>query len=138
MLHIRRDAVIAAVVLLTVAAAPALVLAISGPPDMSSSARSTQAAAVSAGEPDDSSSTGQTEAAEDSSGPITGTDLGRAREAALAYTGGGVATETELGDEESYYEVEVTLADGRQVDVQLDIEFWVVATNPDGQRGLDD
>ena len=29
-------------------------------------------------------------------------------------------TGTEVGDEESYYEIEVTLDDGRQVDVQLD------------------
>ena len=58
--------------------------------------------------------------------PITGTDLQRASEAALAYTGGGLVTATEVGDEESYYEVEVTLDDGSQVDVQLDEAFAVV------------
>lgn len=36
-------------------------------------------------------------------------------------------TGTEVGDEESYYEVEVTLADGSQVDVQLDRAFRFVA-----------
>ena len=41
-------------------------------------------------------------------------------------------TETEVGDEESYYEVEVTLDDGTQVDVQLDRDFNVVGSEADG------
>ena len=49
---------------------------------------------------------------DDSEAPITGDALTRASEAALAETGGGHVTETEVGDEESYYEVEVTLDDG--------------------------
>ncbi len=40
-------------------------------------------------------------------------------------------TETEVGDEESYYEVEVTLDDGSQVDVQLDRDFKVVGSSAD-------
>ena len=64
--------------------------------------------------------------------PISGDALTRASEAALAETGGGRVTGTEVGDEESYYEVEVTLDDGRQVDVQLDRSFAVVATESDG------
>src|SRR4051812_42613549 len=44
--------------------------------------------------------------------PITGDALAKATEAALAVTGGGTVTQTEVGDEESYYQVEVTLADG--------------------------
>ena len=44
----------------------------------------------------------------------------------MAFTGGGTVTATEVGDEESLYEVEVTLADGSQVDVQLDQNFAVV------------
>jgi hypothetical protein len=36
-----------------------------------------------------------------------------------------------VGDEESLYEVEVTLDDGRQVDVQLDESFAVVGTEGD-------
>ena len=35
-------------------------------------------------------------------------------------------TETEVGDEESLYEVEVTLDDGSEVDVQLDDNLDVV------------
>ncbi len=63
---------------------------------------------------------------DDSEGPITGDALQQASDAALESTGGGKVTETEVGDEESYYEVEVTLADGSQVDVQLDESFAVV------------
>jgi len=62
---------------------------------------------------------------------ITGADLQRASAAALAATGGGRVTETEVGDEESYYEVEVTLDDGSQVDVQLDRQFNVVGNETD-------
>jgi hypothetical protein len=63
---------------------------------------------------------------DDSEPPITGEALERASTAALSHTGGGRVTETEAGDEESYYEVEVTLDDGSQVDVQLDEQFNVV------------
>jgi hypothetical protein len=74
--------------------------------------------------------------------PITGEALTKASQAALAFTGGGSVTGTEVGDEESYYEVEVTKADGSQVDVQLDENFLVVDskteppgadTEPDGE-----
>jgi uncharacterized membrane protein YkoI len=68
---------------------------------------------------------------------ITGPDLERATEAALAHLGEGEVTETEVGDEESYYEVEVRLPDGRQVDVQLDEDFQVVGTEGDGPGGDD-
>jgi hypothetical protein len=63
--------------------------------------------------------------------PITGAAGERARAAALAATGGGRVTGTEVGDEESYYEVEVTLDDGSQVDVQLDESFQVVGSAAD-------
>ena len=58
-------------------------------------------------------------------------DLSRAREVALDVTGGGRVTDTEIGDEESWYEIEVTLPDGRRVDVQLDESFELVGTLPD-------
>lgn len=64
--------------------------------------------------------------------PITGSALERAKAAALAHTGGGDVTGTEVGDEESLYEVEVTLDDGSQVDVQLDEGFEVVGSERDG------
>lgn len=65
--------------------------------------------------------------------PITGTALEKASAAALAHTGGGTVTETESGDEESLYEVEVTKPDGTQVDVQLDESFTVVGSESDGK-----
>jgi uncharacterized membrane protein YkoI len=70
----------------------------------------------------------------DSDDPITGPALEKASAAALAYTGGGRVTETEDGDEESRYEVEVTLDDGSQVDVQLDENFNVVASKADAEE----
>jgi uncharacterized membrane protein YkoI len=63
--------------------------------------------------------------------PIEGADLDRASAAALEHTGGGTVTGTEVGDEESYYEVEVTRDDGTQVDVQLDESFAVVGDETD-------
>lgn len=68
--------------------------------------------------------------------PITSPDLEKASAAALAHTGGGKVTGTEVGDEESLYEVEVTLGDGSQVDVQLDESFAVVST--ESEHGEED
>ena len=50
----------------------------------------------------------------------------------------GGSPETEVGDEESYYEVEVTLDDGSQVDVQLDRSFAVVGSEADREDGAND
>ena len=75
---------------------------------------------------------GAEESSSDSETPIPGPDIERASAAAIDHLGGGTVTDTEIGDEESYYEVEVTLADGRQVDVQLDEAFNVVGTEDDG------
>jgi uncharacterized membrane protein YkoI len=77
---------------------------------------------------------------DDSEPPITGGALDRASEKALAHTGGGRVTDTEVGDEESYYEVEVTRDDGTQVDVQLDRGFNVVGDEADAEdeTGRDD
>jgi uncharacterized membrane protein YkoI len=63
---------------------------------------------------------------------IPASDLEQAERAALEETGSGTVTDTEVDDEESKYEVEVTLEDGTQVDVQLDADFEVVDTNRDG------
>ena len=69
---------------------------------------------------------------------IEGSALERASDAALAETDGGKVTETEVGDEESYYEVEVTLDDGSQVDVQLDRDFSVVGSEADSDTSEDE
>lgn len=66
--------------------------------------------------------------------PIEGSALQKASDAALAETGGGKVTGTEINDEQSYYEVEVTLSDGSQVDVQLDRNFHVVSSDPDNEH----
>lgn len=71
---------------------------------------------------------------DDNEEPITGEALDKASAAALAHTGGGRVTETEQGDEESFYEVEVTMPDGSQVDVQLDKSFNVVGSEADDEN----
>lgn len=63
--------------------------------------------------------------------PITGTALEKATEAALAHTGGGTVTETEMGDDGAAYSVEVRFDDGRQVEVNLDADFNVIGDEPD-------
>jgi len=83
--------------------------------------------------------TGATGSDDDGTPPITGPALERASAAALAHTGGGRVTETESGDEDSLYEVEVTMDDGSQVDVQLDADFSVVGDKVDREdEGGDD
>ena len=73
-------------------------------------------------------------AGDDGGKPITGNALARASAAALASTGGGRVTETEVGDEDGYYEVEVTLGDGSQVDVHLDESFNVLGSEVDTEQ----
>ncbi len=68
--------------------------------------------------------------------PITGPELERATAAALTHIGGGRVTGTEVGDEESLYEVEVTRDDGSQVDVQLDADFTVVTDIADSDSAV--
>ena len=63
--------------------------------------------------------------------PITGAALDKASAAALEYMGEGRVTETEVGDEEGYYEIEITLDNGGQVDVHLDQEFNVLGHEED-------
>jgi hypothetical protein len=75
---------------------------------------------IAAAQPDDGEGT-----------PIAGDALAKASQAALAFTGSGTVTGTEVGDEESLYQVEVTLGDGSQVDVQLDQNFAVVGNKTD-------
>ncbi len=59
----------------------------------------------------------------------------RAKAVALDHTGGGKVTDTEAGDEEGAYEVEVTLDDGSQVDVHLDKGFNVLSQADDSDQG---
>ena len=83
-------------------------------------------------EADETSEGAAEDAAEGEDTSISDNDaLAKASEAALAWLESehgatGTVSATEVGDEESYYEVEVTLDDGRQVDVQLTEDFEVV------------
>ena len=63
--------------------------------------------------------------------PITGSALERASAVALAYIGEGKVTDSEIGDEEGYYEIEIRLNNGREVDVHLDENFNVLSTEYD-------
>jgi uncharacterized membrane protein YkoI len=72
-----------------------------------------------------------TGAAGDDDKPLTGDTYDRATAAALDHTGGGTVTETEVGDDGAAYSVEVRLADGRQVEVNLDAAFKVIGSEAD-------
>ena len=80
---------------------------------------------------------------ESSEQQATGPGIEKAKSVALEHTNGGRVTGTEIGDEEGYYEVEVTLDDGSQVDVHLDRDFDVLSTpadneSPDDKDGPND
>ena len=80
---------------------------------------------------------------ESSEQQATGPGIEEAKSVALDHTNGGRVTGTEIGDEEGYYEVEVTLDDGSQVDVHLDRDFDVLSTpadneSPDDKDGPND
>jgi uncharacterized membrane protein YkoI len=65
--------------------------------------------------------------------PLTGATLDKATAAALEHTGGGTVIETEAGDDGAAYGVEVRLANGRVIEVELDENFHVI-----GQANDDD
>lgn len=68
---------------------------------------------------------------------LTGSTLAKASAAALDAVGSGTVTDAETSDEfGSAYEVEVTLDNGEEVEVQLDESFAVLRT--DGTAGTGD
>jgi uncharacterized membrane protein YkoI len=69
--------------------------------------------------------------------PLTGSTLDDATTAALAHTGGGTVVETEVGDGGSAYGVEVRLDDGSVVEVELDADFQVIASEKDDDGAND-
>jgi uncharacterized membrane protein YkoI len=89
------------------------------------------AGATSGGE--DSADAGDAEGA----GSISSADAARARDAAVAETGGKAGHIERDGEKGATYEVEVTKPDGTQFDVRLDDRFNVVAVDPDGDSGDD-
>jgi hypothetical protein len=67
----------------------------------------------------------------DDDAPLSGSALEQASTAALAETGGGTVTEAEVGDGRAAYSVEVRLADGSHVEVNLDATFHVIGSSAD-------
>ncbi len=67
----------------------------------------------------------------DSAEQATGPNIEQAKSAALDHTNGGRVSGTEIGDEEGYYEIEVTRDDGSQVDVHFDKNFNFLVTKAD-------
>jgi hypothetical protein len=63
--------------------------------------------------------------------PLSGDAKAKAVEAALAHVGGGTVLETEAGDDGAAYGVEIRLADGRVVEVQLDEGFAATGSESD-------
>lgn len=76
--------------------------------------------------------------ASDDDEPLTGTELQQAEAAALVAVGSGEVVEAEVGDGGAAYEVEIRLPDGRQVEVELDHDFGVIATGADDDGTTDD
>ena len=67
----------------------------------------------------------------DDDAPLTGQTLERASAAATQATGGGTVIETEAGDDDAAYGVEVRLPDGWVVEVNLDDTFAVLGQEAD-------
>jgi hypothetical protein len=86
--------------------------------------------------------TGFAIASSDDDRPLVGSTLDKARDAALAHTGGGTVIESEVGDDGAAYGVEVRLADGSVVEVALDRDFRVIGDEADddgaGERETSD
>ena len=70
--------------------------------------------------------------------PITGSALEKASAAALKYVGEGRVTDTEIDDEEGYYEIEITRNNGQQVDVHLDENFNVLGKDDEEEDDEDE
>jgi hypothetical protein len=68
---------------------------------------------------------------------LTGSAYDRATAAALDHVGEGTVTETETGDGDAAYEVEIRRDDGSQVEVQLDRNFDVTGTEVDDDGPTD-
>jgi uncharacterized membrane protein YkoI len=66
--------------------------------------------------------------------PLSGSTRERAVDAALAHVGGGTVLETEAGDDDAAYGVEVRRADGSVVEVELDEGFKVIGQEADDDK----
>ena len=70
--------------------------------------------------------------------PITAAALAECTAAALAANPGGTVTETEVGDDGAAYGVEIRLADGSEVEVNLDENCRVIGQEADDGSDDDD
>jgi uncharacterized membrane protein YkoI len=79
---------------------------------------------------------GGSDRGDDGDRQATGAGADRAREAALAITGGGTANAVERdGENGATWEVEVTKPDGKTVDVRLDDVYKLVVVESDSESG---
>jgi uncharacterized membrane protein YkoI len=75
----------------------------------------------------------------DASEQLTGADLEKATKAALDEVGAGEVTDAETEDDgKAAYEVDVLLDSGKSVEVSLDENFEVIATEDDDAEDADD
>ena len=74
---------------------------------------------------------------ESSEQQATGPGIEKAKSVALEHTNGGCVTGTEVGDEEGYYEVEVTRDAATQVDFRLERAFDAHSARPDDEGNAD-
>ncbi|MCS5723135.1 hypothetical protein N1028_05305 [Herbiconiux sp. CPCC 203407] len=80
------------------------------------------------GSDDSSTGTGTGDARD--SDDLAGEELQKASDAAIAAAGGGTVTDAERSDDADHaFEVEVRLADGTEVDVELDSSYTVTRTD---------
>ena len=70
-------------------------------------------------------------------GPLSGSTLQRAVDAALEATGGGTVTEAEFADDGGTYSVEVRRGNGSHVEVKLDENFNVLGQGADDDGATD-
>lgn len=78
------------------------------------------------------SATGSPEGAAGDDAPISADERSRAEAAAIAAAGPGTVTDLDRSDDGDHsWEVEVTAADGRDVDVELDADFGLVRIDSD-------
>jgi uncharacterized membrane protein YkoI len=88
---------------------------------------------------DDRAGASQESETSESSEQLTGADLEKATEAALAEAGAGEVTDAESEDDgTAAYEVDVRLDSGKSVEVSLDENFGVVAVEDDDADDTDD
>ena len=69
--------------------------------------------------------------------PLAGPELVKASSAGLRNTGGGTVIETEAGDDDAAYGVEIRLPDGRVIEVGLDASFEVIGQESDDVGSAD-